>query len=90
MFRRWLICTGVSFKRGSVNPYIHTKLKQKRVKTHGGDVVRVQVPEVGHVIVGVDLGTGVLPLEVGDGRHEHVLPWGLGPHEPLLHGFYLF
>ena len=80
-------------KGGTGNLYTYFELEQNRVKTHGGDVVRVQVPAVGHVVVGGDLYVGVVCGHEEQFRHEgvcrqqHVGPWGPGPEQHPLCGF---
>ena len=54
-------------KGGRGKLYPNFELEQNRVKTQGEDVVRVQVPVVGHVVVGGDLYVGVV------GGHEEQL-----------------
>ena len=89
MFQEWLNHTGVRFKGEGGNLYTHFELEQNRVKTHGGDDVRVQVPVVGHVVgghlrVGMVCGHEEQLQHEGVCRQQHVRPRGPGPQQEIF------
>ena len=78
---------------GSVTSTPLPRIKPKIFQTQRGDVVWVQVPEVGHVVVGRHPHVGVVPHDhrplqhKGLRRQQHVRPRGPGPEQHPLRGF---